>query len=438
MMNKKIFYIFFFLLIIFGIFLRVYKLNDIIISGNELQYTEGAKGLVETGHFEKWSFTDNKTITPFKKDKILTVQIAAAYKLFGLSEFSTRLPSIFWGVCLLIFIPLFVKRLSADDFIAIAILFFIVFSEPFIKISRIAAPEIMYFSWLFIALFLFTIRNKVVKIIGAIIFLLAIINIVLLTKIDIIAITDIFVKSGNLAKLVFTDFRILWLMYIPIILYLIKEKWWQKRKELILIIISVILYLSALIIFDISSVNIWLLILLLVIWLLSLISVKSFIQNKKRSIFILLVLIIGMTPAFPSIASFPPITKKIFIDEQLKTEDKNNIIKLYKYLDDYQLDIAHIYYPNNYYLKDYSFDYIRHFHQKKLKIKSIIEYLNKNKTGYLVYPKIIEKSTPGVLQRRIMKCFNRHNEISELTKYQVFSWDESQKECFMNNNENSL
>lgn len=118
----------FIFIIILSIFTNFYKLGNFDFFSDEVQTIEGAAGYYHSGEYKQWDFTKQKmTDNKYNRAKPHQFIIAMSYKIFDISEWSSRLPSALSGVLLIVLLYL-IGRYWFDDKLAII---FVIFSAAF-------------------------------------------------------------------------------------------------------------------------------------------------------------------------------------------------------------------------------------------------------------------------------------------------------------------
>ena len=115
----------------------LYKLGNFDFFSDETQTIQGATGYYHSGEYVKWSFSKNKlTETKYNRAKPHIYLIAQSYKLFGISEWSSRFPSALFAVILII-AGYFIGVFFFKDKTAVLLAFFtFVFFFEFLFLQR--------------------------------------------------------------------------------------------------------------------------------------------------------------------------------------------------------------------------------------------------------------------------------------------------------------
>ncbi len=89
----------FFIGLLLTMFIYGHDLGKQDLWSDEYQVVATAKGYTETGEFKKWDFIENEiSETPYSRAYPHTWLIAQSYKVFGISEWSSRIVSVVFGV----------------------------------------------------------------------------------------------------------------------------------------------------------------------------------------------------------------------------------------------------------------------------------------------------------------------------------------------------
>lgn len=132
-------------IILTGFVLRMYKLGDFEFRGDEYQVVSTAVGYYHNGIFNTWDFVNNVlSTTPYGRAWPHTWLIAQSYRLFGISEWSSRIVSVFSGTFLIYIAYLLGKWYTNSKNIALMFSFTIAFSPFFIFLSRYARMYIVF------------------------------------------------------------------------------------------------------------------------------------------------------------------------------------------------------------------------------------------------------------------------------------------------------
>lgn len=135
------------LLLIIALLVRVHNVQIPYFFGDEYETIAAAYSFAETGDFYKWDWMQQKpgdqtdcitTVSDCRYTRAwpFTVSVATSIKLFGLSEWSARLPGILFSVGALGFIFLIVKKLMDSNLPGLIVVILIGFSPYFIETAR--------------------------------------------------------------------------------------------------------------------------------------------------------------------------------------------------------------------------------------------------------------------------------------------------------------
>ncbi len=114
-----------------------YRLGHFDFYMDEFQVVHASVGYHHTGKFYKWSFADDKlTDTEYDRAWPHTRIIAQSYKLFGISEWSSRLPSVVFGILLIAGGFAVGYRVSGSANVALLIAASLLFYPDFIELFR--------------------------------------------------------------------------------------------------------------------------------------------------------------------------------------------------------------------------------------------------------------------------------------------------------------
>ena len=139
------------IILILALFLRLYKLNQLELFGDELDVGYHAYSLLLTGRDyrgQKWPVY----IHSFSEWRAPLLMYAAApfVGVFGLNEWGVRLPAVFFGILDIIFLALFVWELSRKEELALVSAFLLAVAPWHIHYSR-AAFEVTLLLFLLLA-----------------------------------------------------------------------------------------------------------------------------------------------------------------------------------------------------------------------------------------------------------------------------------------------
>ncbi|MBD3329536.1 hypothetical protein GF357_03515, partial [Candidatus Dojkabacteria bacterium] len=136
-----------FVIVCTGTALMAMSLGKFDFMDDEYEVLAAAKGFMETGTFYKWDWIEDKSGAAtdcvdidvdceYTRAWIHTIMVAASYVVFGVSEWASRVISIFWGMIFLISSYFFTKRFTKDNRLSILVLILLALHPRFIEIFR--------------------------------------------------------------------------------------------------------------------------------------------------------------------------------------------------------------------------------------------------------------------------------------------------------------
>ncbi|MCF6240451.1 MAG: hypothetical protein L3J74_03795 [Bacteroidales bacterium] len=128
----------FMVILILSVFTLFYRLDNFDLYSDEAQVTQGAAGYYYTGEFYQYNFATKKLSTGRAYNRAQPHQwlMAQSYKLFGISNWSSRFPSAVFGL-LLTALGYFISRFFVKDKLtALLIAFSFVFYFEFLLLER--------------------------------------------------------------------------------------------------------------------------------------------------------------------------------------------------------------------------------------------------------------------------------------------------------------
>ncbi len=145
-----------FVVIGISIFTLFYKLDYFDLFSDEAQVTEGAAGYYKTGEYKYWDFIKNKgKEQKYQRAKPHQFIVAQSYKIFGISNWSSRFPSAVFGV-LLIIISYFIFNYFIKDKLAILlVLLSFTFFVEFLFLQRWTRMYAMLLPFFVLEFFIF-------------------------------------------------------------------------------------------------------------------------------------------------------------------------------------------------------------------------------------------------------------------------------------------
>jgi len=164
------------ILVIVSVFILTYQLGYYEFKEDEFQVVDAAVGYYHTGSFYKWDWLQNKSgqYTDCIKEDIHchytaawphTWLIAQSYKIFGISEWSSRLVSVLFGLIFILLVYFVTKYFTGMKDVSFLSAFAVAFYHSFIDLfryTRMYAVLIPIFLVLFYLLFrAITEKNKI-------------------------------------------------------------------------------------------------------------------------------------------------------------------------------------------------------------------------------------------------------------------------------------
>lgn len=143
------------LLILIGIFLRFYALGDFDFVTDEYFHFSTGVGYMKTGEFVRWNFLADSPGEEYKRAWPFTWQVAQSFKIYGVSLFSGRLISFFWGILFLPLVYPITKRITDSRKVAILTLLLISTSPYLIFLSRWMRMYQMFVVLFFVMVYFF-------------------------------------------------------------------------------------------------------------------------------------------------------------------------------------------------------------------------------------------------------------------------------------------
>jgi hypothetical protein len=136
--NEIVFTSLFILIIGIGSYNLFYRLDYFDLFSDEAQVTQGAAGYLKTGEFHQYNFaTDQVDTTKFyNRAKPHQFVLAQSYKIFGISPWSSRLPSALFGILMLVISYFVARYFIKDKTAALLIVFSFAFFYEFLALQR--------------------------------------------------------------------------------------------------------------------------------------------------------------------------------------------------------------------------------------------------------------------------------------------------------------
>ena len=137
-------------IVILGTMIRIYRINNTSLFGDELDFGYQALSLVQTGndYFGHTFPIYFQSLSEWKTSAFIYT-ISPFVAVFGITDLGIRLPSIIFGILSLVFIFLLTKELTGNNYIALISAFFLAITPWHIHYSRIGfeASE-MFFTYI--------------------------------------------------------------------------------------------------------------------------------------------------------------------------------------------------------------------------------------------------------------------------------------------------
>lgn len=155
---------FFLLILLLAFILRFYKLGEVPLSldWDEVSNAYNAYSILKTGKDEYGNFLPltNRSFDDYKPPIYMYLNVPAI-SLFGLNEFSARLPSALFGFLTVPFVYLLVKNLFKKESVALVSMLFIAISPWHLQFSRVGfeANIGLFLTTASITLFLYSLKN---------------------------------------------------------------------------------------------------------------------------------------------------------------------------------------------------------------------------------------------------------------------------------------
>lgn len=142
------------ILIVMAIFLRVYKL-DFEFRDDAYFTVSPAYGFFKTGKFFRWDFLQDKlTNIYYPRSWPHLVLLALSFKIFGFSETSARLVSVFFSIVLILISFFAIKDIFKKNFLALVFVSLLVFDPFLIGHSRYVRMYGLFIPLFFLGSFL--------------------------------------------------------------------------------------------------------------------------------------------------------------------------------------------------------------------------------------------------------------------------------------------
>jgi hypothetical protein len=158
------FSIVFFLIILTSTILLSYNLGGADLYEDEYQVTSAAEGYLRTGTFYRWDYIKNElSQSLYDRAWPHTWMIAQSYRFFGISEWSSRIVSVVFGVFFIVIFYFISKFFTRNKWAALLTVFCIMLSPRFVDLFRYArmyAVFIPIFSLLFYCAYRFIVEQN--------------------------------------------------------------------------------------------------------------------------------------------------------------------------------------------------------------------------------------------------------------------------------------
>ena len=115
-------------LLIFSIIALFYRLGSFNFNNDEFQVIEAAAGYLKTGQFARWDWINETLFSPYSRAWPHTYLIAQSFRIFGISEWSARLPSVLFGIGFFIFFYFFTRFFTNKQIASLSLLSAVFFS----------------------------------------------------------------------------------------------------------------------------------------------------------------------------------------------------------------------------------------------------------------------------------------------------------------------
>ncbi len=130
-------------LVLVGFAMRAYQLGNKDIVGDEFQVIGAATGYLNTGDYYRWDWINNKPSCLKKTNACYydrawphTWMIAQTYRIAGISETTSRIPSLIWGTLLIILSYPIALYFTGSKVSALSVAGLVALGSSFIGLSR--------------------------------------------------------------------------------------------------------------------------------------------------------------------------------------------------------------------------------------------------------------------------------------------------------------
>lgn len=132
------------MIVILAFFIFSYHLGSYDFQSDEYQVVGAAAGYYYTGHFYSWDWLNNKPIcNDLSNDSCVYTRawphsflIAQSYKIFGISEWSSRIVSVLFGLIFIISTYFITRYFTESKFVSLLTIFIFTFNLSFINLFR--------------------------------------------------------------------------------------------------------------------------------------------------------------------------------------------------------------------------------------------------------------------------------------------------------------
>jgi len=124
----------------------IYALTTNPCYGHDEKYViETAQGFINTGKLVQWDFVNQQASAEYSRSGLYTMIVAFAFKLFGVSIFTARCVSVFWGVVFIVLLYLLLWKLFFDSRLCVIVCILIGLNTNVMTIFRTARMYCMIF-----------------------------------------------------------------------------------------------------------------------------------------------------------------------------------------------------------------------------------------------------------------------------------------------------
>ena len=141
-------------LLFLTIILTTTKLSGLSFQNDEYYHVNAATGYLEEGKFVEWDYqrdavavNDKGVVLEYDRASVYTLQVAAAFSFFGVSESAARLPSLIWFIFFIVGAFVVIRKWTGDLLFSTLLVGSFVFVDHFILHARLSR---MYSMLLFV------------------------------------------------------------------------------------------------------------------------------------------------------------------------------------------------------------------------------------------------------------------------------------------------